>query len=60
MLDQVIIRPALGSRFKKDKLAILSDAEGQALLSPGGVPSRILSDHLPITFCIDLSTGLNI
>lgn len=54
MLDQVLLRPALMHRLRK--LAILERIGSRSLLtSKRGVPhSSVCSDHLPLTFSLDL------
>lgn len=55
VLDQVVLRPTIADRFDKESLRILTVAGGTNLLNKNGRPS--LSDHLPITFSVDLSPG---
>jgi hypothetical protein len=55
MLDQVIVRPVLGSMFKLDSLRIVTYAEETAFCTAGGLPDRLnASDHFPIVFELDL------
>lgn len=52
LLDQVIIRPELVSRFDIESLDVLTEAGGQSLVSEANRPK--LSDHLPIFFSLNL------
>lgn len=54
MFDQVLIRPELLDRFNIHDVQII-DSDGEAsLLSSDGAPNRTISDHLPISFKINL------
>lgn len=48
--DQVIIRPALKSRFLNDSLMIIKETKTRYLLDNRGHPNKEISDHLPIIF----------
>ena len=51
ILDQVLIRPNLLSRFQQNSLQILSGHSGMTFLNNKGRPSKTnASDHLPILF----------
>ena len=55
MFDQVLVRPDLVSRFAEDTLKIVTSIkETQLLRANGRINSTIGSDHLPITFEVDL------
>lgn len=55
MFDQVIIRPDLLELFDDSKLSIQTKSKNINLLSAKGIPEKnSFSDHLPITFCLDL------
>ena len=55
MFDQVLIRPDLIELFDDSKLSIETNSENVNLLSLGGIPDKSrYSDHLPITFSLDL------
>jgi hypothetical protein len=55
ILDQVLIRPELISRFEDEKLQIISNFNGTSLISSRDrLPKKELSDHLPILFSINL------
>lgn len=59
MFDQVLIRPDLLDYFNDDSLKILTNAGEINLLNPSGIPNKkIASDHLPITFNLDLIKGV--
>lgn len=51
-LDQVIVRPEIASRLRKNSLAVLTKAGVVNLICENGRP--VVSDHLPITFAIDI------
>lgn len=51
VLDQVIMRPEVISRFDKNSLKILSAVGTHQLVSSNGRPS--VSDHLPIVFTVN-------
>lgn len=53
--DQVILRPSLLSRFNRSSLRVHTAAGETDLLSSSGRPK--ISDHLPISFEIDLLLG---
>lgn len=48
--DQVIIRPALRSRFVEGSLKIIKETSTRFLLDSKGHPDKKISDHLPIVF----------
>lgn len=48
--DQVILRPALRTRFVDKSLKILTDTKNISLLDENGHPDLNISDHLPIMF----------
>lgn len=53
ILDQVLIRPNLISRFKEEELKIIDTVGSTSLLDDRGIPDdSIASDHLPIVFKI--------
>ena len=55
--DQVLIRPQLLGEFEND-LQVLTSIDGVDLLSAKGLPnSAIGSDHLPLSFSLNLETG---
>ena len=55
--DQVLLSPGLLD-FYRDELAVLSEAGGQSLLTPRGLPGANGGpDHLPILFSLDLERG---
>jgi hypothetical protein len=54
MFDQVMVRPALIECFSNDSLRILTRAGVRSLLSANGRPDKKISDHLPITFKLDV------
>jgi exonuclease III len=56
MLDQVLIRPSLLSRFDFSVLGIVNEIRSTRLTSASGIPDRTrFSDHLPVVFGVDLS-----
>jgi endonuclease/exonuclease/phosphatase family metal-dependent hydrolase len=58
--DQVLVRPALLPNFTTASVEIISSVGGQTLLRPSGQPNRALaSDHLPISFELNLAEGSN-
>lgn len=55
MFDQVLIRADMLDLFDDSKLSIQTSSININLLSAEGIPNKIrYSDHLPITFCLDL------
>ena len=52
--DQVIIRPSLIGKFKKNKLEILTSCGDESLLDENSRPRKDISDHLPIVFEIEV------
>lgn len=48
--DQVLIRPSLLSRFKKNELNIITHCENENLYDEQFHPRKEISDHLPIVF----------
>jgi len=55
MLDQVVFRPALRSRFRLPSLRIVSQSGSRSLLTTGGFPDTVnASDHLPVRFELTL------
>ena len=55
MFDQVLIRPPLLDSFSHDQLQILTTVGNISLLTKRGIPnSKLVSDHLPLLFTIDL------
>lgn len=57
MLDQVLVRPSLLSRFDFSALDIVTAIQGSELTSAKGIPDRRrFSDHLPVVFGVNLST----
>lgn len=59
MFDQVLIRPSLLDFFDDRSVQIVSTVGRRSLLRPDGTPnSSIGSDHLPITFAIDIERGI--
>jgi hypothetical protein len=55
IFDQVLLRPALLSFFRNERLKILSGDGTVSFLGERGVPDRkSASDHLPILFELDL------
>jgi hypothetical protein len=55
MYDQVLIRPELITRFSNDDLKIIYTDGNTSFLKPSGEPDeKNFSDHLPITFKLDL------
>jgi exonuclease III len=53
--DQVLIRPELLDYFRYDKLNVLTEINGQSLVSRNGMPDdKLGSDHLPLMFEIDI------
>jgi hypothetical protein len=60
MLDQVVLRPSLLDRFDFSSLEIVTSVRNIKLTGPKGIPDRgRFSDHLPVVFAVDLSTGAN-
>jgi exonuclease III len=56
MLDQVLIRPALLSRFESSSIEIVTTVCGTELTGTSGIPDRTrFSDHLPVVFALDLT-----
>lgn len=56
MLDQVLIRPSLLSRFDFSTLDIVTAVRSTELTGAKGTPNRKrFSDHLPVVFEVDLS-----
>lgn len=54
-IDQVLLRPDLVDRFDAESLQIVTDIGPRSLLGPSGAPdARACSDHLPLTFVLDL------
>ena len=53
ILDQVIIRPSLKSRFKNDALRIVVRTANTILINSNGHPNKRISDHLPIVFEVE-------
>lgn len=53
VLDQVVLRPGIATRFDKQSLRILTEIGDVNLLDERGKPA--ISDHLPICFSIDLA-----
>jgi hypothetical protein len=54
MFDQVIFRPDLLSRFHNDDLHIVDSDGVNSFLTQDGLPNQNISDHLPITFRLDI------
>lgn len=55
IFDQVLLRSSLVSRFNKKSLQILKDDGINQFLSKKGIPKKNkFSDHLPITFSLNL------
>jgi len=55
VFDQVLIRPDLVEEFQPESLRIIDRVKRQPLVSGSGIPKHTtLSDHLPISFSIDL------
>ena len=55
MFDQVLIRPDLLSLFSNENLEILTSDGNTSFLSSQGVPdANVASDHLPISFKLEL------
>ena len=55
MFDQVLIRPELLKAFSNEQLRIVTRVGDRSLLASDGTPDvRIGSDHLPITFQLNL------
>jgi endonuclease/exonuclease/phosphatase family metal-dependent hydrolase len=54
-LDQVVMRPTLANTLDKSTLRIVRSVRGKSLVSDNGIPST--SDHLPITFTVNLTNG---
>lgn len=55
MLDQVLVRPDLLTKFRNEDLEILTTDGTADFLTPSGVPNRTTaSDHLPLLFRVDL------
>lgn len=53
--DQIILRPELINRFNIDKLSIISEVNGESLLTKGYIPNKNnISDHLPIKFNVEM------
>lgn len=50
LLDQVLIRPSLNSRFVKESLRIIDRFADVVLVDDKGHPEKSISDHLPIIF----------
>lgn len=55
MFDQVLIRPELLGRFRNSSLKILEQDGEVNFLKENGQPNSTVSDHLPITFKLELS-----
>ncbi|MEX2174492.1 MAG: endonuclease/exonuclease/phosphatase family protein [Pirellulaceae bacterium] len=54
MVDQVLLRPSLLSGFKSSDLEIVSQIGNRTLLRNGKPDAKLVSDHLPLLFSIDL------
>lgn len=55
ILDQVLLRKGLINYFDNDKLNIITKINGENLLKENGsINSEKFSDHLPITFCLNI------
>lgn len=56
VFDQVLIRPPLARGFDNRSLEIITKIDGTSLLESNGKPDvKSFSDHLPITFNLDLN-----
>lgn len=54
ILDQVLMRPSLMDRFISESLNILTTVNNSSLLNRNGHPNSEYSDHLPITFELEV------
>ncbi|MDD2754012.1 MAG: hypothetical protein PHS80_00660 [Methanothrix sp.] len=54
IFDQVLVRPDLLDRFKNEDLNILDSDGDEKFLSKSGLPKRNISDHLPISFKLNI------
>lgn len=54
IFDQVILRPSLLDAFDEDSLEILTEINGQNLLTIQGRVDNTISDHLPVVFDLNL------
>ncbi len=55
LLDQVLVRPALLNALPKERVRIITSAGGKDLLrNDGRIDKTIGSDHLPLSFDLDL------
>lgn len=50
LFDQVLVRPDLLRRFDSGSVRILASDGDASLLTQGGVPKSVYSDHLPLIF----------
>lgn len=53
LLDQVLLRPSIADRLKKNSLTVITEAGTSSLVSENGGKPK-LSDHLPICFSIEI------
>ena len=54
MFDQVLVRPSLVDRLNFESLRIIDFDGEKSLITQNDRPDRRISDHLPITFQLDL------
>jgi len=55
LFDQVLVRPELLRHFNPDRLQILQSVGGISLIGDSGYPdSKVASDHLPVSFTLDV------
>jgi hypothetical protein len=58
MFDQVLIRPEIRANLRYDTLRIVDHDGEESLVTEGGRPDRDKSDHLPITFILELDAEI--
>jgi len=54
VIDQVLVRPNAIPIFRKDSLKIINKTSKRSLIKPSGIIDGQYSDHLPITFKLEL------
>jgi len=57
MFDQVVLRPCLIANFERKSLRIITEVPGIKLIDENKRPN--VSDHLPITFSLNMSEEVN-